>query len=338
MFPGTARYARGMFAVVVMVTGAAILPGGRAAADQSQDDKFFALLGEQNVPAVDNTDSLVDTGHKVCSKLDGGMSVDDLRELIRNNGFQLDPLARLYPAARITRTINRFMKAAVEAYCPYDESKIAPAAARLPAEVSDQPFRVAAYPHNAVNPVGDQRDSSPTRLPVLLSDRDARGVVLAALIGAAPSGEIPPTKPLPAPAQPPTVPQQVAPAPQQPAPIPHQAAPAPQQPPPPPRHVQPAPEQGPPLQSAPAPQQEPPPPQAPPPPPPEAPPPPPQETPPPPPEAPPPPPQETPPPPQAPPPPQETPPPQAPPPPPQETPPPPPQPAPKPPGHVQLAP
>ena len=259
MFPGTAR--RALFATIVALTGAAILPGGTAAADQSQDDKFFELLGEKDIPAIDNADSLIDTGHKVCAKLDGGMSVDDLRELIRNNGFNENPLARLYPAARVSRTINRFIAAAVEAYCPYDQSKIAPAAAHLPAGSSDPPYRVAAYAHNVVNAPaasGETTGSDAVGLPVLLysrvflarndrsdrSERDADGLMLASLIGTVPSGEIPPTKPPPIPAQPPPVPQQVA--------------PAPQQPPPPPRHVQPVPQQAPPQQSEPAPQAEPP--------------------------------------------------------------------------------
>ncbi len=62
-------------------------------------------------------------------------------------------------------------------------------------------------------------------------DRPRRShvVVLASLTEALPTGEIPPTKPLPVPAQPPPPPEELAPAPQQP-------------PPPPPRRVQQAPQ------------------------------------------------------------------------------------------------
>jgi hypothetical protein len=179
----------------VAFLGAALLSGSTAAAD-SQDDKFFDLLGQKDVPAVDNQTSLIETGHKVCTKLDSGMSVEDLVELIRNNGFNDNPLARLYPQGRITATIDRFITAAVQAYCPSDAGKIA---------------SIASYAGR------DRRDGSHV-------------VVLASLINALPTGEIPPTKPLPVPAQPPPAP-------------PDAPAPAPQQPPPPPpRHVQQAPQ------------------------------------------------------------------------------------------------
>ena len=113
----------------VAVLGAALLPGGTAVADPGQDQKFFDLLGEKDIPPVDNANSLIETAHKACSKLDGGMSVGDLVELIRNNGFNENPLTRLNPPDRITRTINQFITASVQAYCPYDAGKIASIAA-----------------------------------------------------------------------------------------------------------------------------------------------------------------------------------------------------------------
>ena len=122
-------------------------------------------------------------------------------ELIRNNGFNENPLTRLQPQDRITRTIDQFINASVEAYCPYNKGKIA---------------SIAAY-----------RAGGP---PVT-----SRRVVLASLVGTVPAGEIAPTKPLPVPAQPPPpVPQEVQPAPQQPPPPPRHAAPVPQKAPPPP--------------------------------------------------------------------------------------------------------
>src|ERR1700761_8346986 len=104
----------------VAVLGAALLPGGTAVADPGQDQKFFDLLGQKEIPPIDNANSLIDTAHKVCSKLDGGMSAGDLVDLIRNNGYNENPLTRLNPADRITRTIDQFIIASVEAYCPYD--------------------------------------------------------------------------------------------------------------------------------------------------------------------------------------------------------------------------
>jgi hypothetical protein len=215
MFSGIIGHPRAMVAVIATLAAAALLPGGTATAD-SQDDKFFALLGQKDIPPVDNATSLIETGHKVCSKLDGGMSVEDLVELIRNNGFNANPRSRLDPPDRITRTINLFITAAVEAYCPYDKGKIA-SIAGYPATTSNDPtFRVTAYTHRGV---------------------DARGPVLVSLNGPAPSGEVPPSNPLPIPAKPPPAPEEVQ--------------PAPQEPPPPPRRVHPVPQQAPPQQAPP---------------------------------------------------------------------------------------
>ena len=94
-------------------------------ADPSQDQKFFDLLNQKDIPPVDNDNSLIAMAKKACSKLDDGMSVGDLVELIRNNGFNENPLTRLQPQGRITRTIDRFINASVEAYCPKDRGKIA---------------------------------------------------------------------------------------------------------------------------------------------------------------------------------------------------------------------
>jgi Protein of unknown function (DUF732) len=216
MFSGVARHACVLVTTTAVLTGAALLPGVTATADPGQDQKFFDLLGEKDIPPVDNANSLIETAHKACSKLDGGMSVGDLVDLIRNNGYNENPLTRLNPPDRITRTINQFIIASVQAYCPYDAGKIA---------------SIAAYNGPGVatdNPDGRNR---------------SHVVVLASVTEALPAGEIPPTKPLPAPAQPP--------------PPPEELAPAPQQPPPPPRHVQQAPQR---QQQVEPPPQEPPPP------------------------------------------------------------------------------
>jgi len=193
MFSGIIRQLPAAVTAVALLISAAVLPGHTAAADPDQDQKFFDLLGQKEIPPVDNANSLIETAHKACSKLDSGMSVGDLVDLIRNNGYNENPLTRLNPADRITRTINQFIIASVEAYCPYDRGKIA---------------SISAY-----HPSGS----------------GGVMIVLASTVGMFPAGEIPPTKPVPVPAQPPPPPEELAPAPQQP-------------PPPPPRHVQQAPQ------------------------------------------------------------------------------------------------
>jgi hypothetical protein len=232
MSSGLIRQLPAAVTAVVFLISAAVLPGHTAAADPDQDQKFFDLLGQKEIPPVDNANSLIETAHKACSKLDGGMSVGDLVDLIRNNGYNENPLTRLNPSDRITRTITQFIVASVEAYCPYDRAKIASIAAYRATPSGEPTYRVTEYAHDAAA---------------------SRRLILASLIGTFPDGEIPPTKPLPVPAQPPPPPEDLAPAPQQP-------------PPPPPRHVQQAPQRQ--QQVEPPPQEPPPqepPPQAPPP-------------------------------------------------------------------------
>src|ERR1700722_219962 len=192
MFSGVIRQLPAAVSAAVLLTSAAVLPGHTAAADPDQDQKFFDLLGQKEIPPVDNANSLIETAHKACSKLDSGMSVGDLVNLIRNNGYNENPLTRLNPADRITRTINQFIIASVEAYCPYDRGKIA---------------SISAY-----HPSGSSGVM----------------IVLASETEPLPAGEIPPTKPLPVPAAPPPPPEEVAPAPQQPPPPPRRVQQAPQ--------------------------------------------------------------------------------------------------------------
>jgi Protein of unknown function (DUF732) len=223
MFSGPTRIAGALVTTIAVLTGATILPGATATADPSQDDKFLTLLGYEDIPAIDNASSLIDTAHKVCARLDEGMSAGDLVELIRNNGFNENPLARFYPQRRVTKTIDRFIDAAVQAYCPYDQGKIASLAAQAVPASNEPTFRVAAYTRNRAE------------------------VSLVLGIATLPSGEVPPSNPPPMPAEPP--------------PAPHEVAPAPRQSPPPPRRVQSAPQQVPsqaqlpPQQAEPAPQE-----------------------------------------------------------------------------------
>jgi hypothetical protein len=225
MFSGIIRQLPAALTAVALLISAAVLPGHTAAADPDQDQKFFDLLGQKQIPPVDNANSLIETAHKACSKLDGGMSVGDLVDLIRNNGYNENPLTRLNPADQITRTINQFIIASVEAYCPHDRGKIASITAYRTTPPGDPTYRVTAYGHNAVA---------------------SRGLILASLVGTFPDGDIAPTKPVPVPAQPPPVPQEIQ--------------PEPQQPPPPPKRVQPVPQQAPSRQAAPPPPEAPPPP------------------------------------------------------------------------------
>jgi Protein of unknown function (DUF732) len=196
MFSGITR---ATVAAIGVLSAAAILPGATSVADPSQDQKFFDLLGEKDIPPVDNANSLIATARKACSKLDGGMSVGDLADLIRNNGYNENPLTRLNPPDRITRTINQFITASVEAYCPYDRGKIA---------------SIAGY--STVQP-------GTVNAPVT-----SRNVVFTAFVRPIPSGEILPTKPFPIPAQPPPEPQEVQPVPQAPPPPPQRVQPLPQ--------------------------------------------------------------------------------------------------------------
>src|SRR6201996_240726 len=69
-------------ALVVALVGAwvalaaAIICAGAAAADQSQEDQFVALLAQQQIPATDNVAGLVYRAHEICGELDRGASLD----------------------------------------------------------------------------------------------------------------------------------------------------------------------------------------------------------------------------------------------------------------------
>ena len=225
MFSGIIRHLPAAVAAVAVAGAAVVLPGDMATADPGQDQKFFDLLGQKEIPPVDNANSLIEVARKTCAKLDGGMSVGDLVDLIRNNGYNENPLTRLDPADRVTRTINQFIIASVEAYCPYDRGKIASITAYRATPPSDPTYRVTASGHDAVT---------------------SRGLMLASLVRPVPAGEIAPTKPVPVPAQPPPSPEQLAPAPQQPPPPPKRVQQPPKQ-----QQVQPPPQEAPPQEAPP---------------------------------------------------------------------------------------
>ncbi|HEY1442842.1 MAG TPA: DUF732 domain-containing protein [Mycobacterium sp.] len=298
MFTGITTHAGSLVTAIVVLTGAAILSGGAAAADP-QDDQFLALLDKEGIPAISGVPNLIATAHDACRALDAGDSASTVVDALTNFASKNDPSQDI---GRYHRTEVRFLRAAVGAYCPYDQGKIASIMAN-PVPGSNEPtHRVAAYAHNAVNSGSDLREPPPVRdmidLPawqeptgtaaVRLSrlmdsrvfvagrcgddrpDCDAHGTVLASLIGASPGG-VPPPNPPQIPAPPPptgqtlTPPRPIAapPSPQQlPPPPSQQVEPPPQQPPPPPQQVEPPPQQPPPppQQPPPSPPQQPPPP------------------------------------------------------------------------------
>jgi hypothetical protein len=233
MFTGITRHAGALVTAVVVLTGATILSCGAAVADPNQDDQFLALLDQEEIPAVKNVPSVIAAGHKVCRKLDDGTPVDDIVDAMRNDAYNIDPVVRRHPV-RVTSTVTRFITAAVGAYCPYDQSKIASMAANPMRGSSESTHPVAAYWPNVFN-----------------------SGVLASLIRAVPSGEITPPNPPQIPAPPPPTAQvqtpqrtnAAPPAPQQPPPTPQRPPPLPQDPPPPAQEPPSPPEQ------APAPQQ-----------------------------------------------------------------------------------
>ena len=273
MFTGTTSHSGAQVTAIVVLTGAAILRGGAAAADSNQDDQFLALLDEEGIPALEGVPSLIATAHDVCRKLDAGMPADGLVDAMVNNAYSIDPTERLYPRGRLVRTEARFIAAAVEAYCPYDQSKIASTMASPAPASNESTHRVGAYMHNTANSGSDLREPPPAldminmpaawqqptgigaaRLPHLMaggvfasgryggnrSDCDAHGPALASLIGAVPSGEVTQPNPPQIPAPPPPAAQIRTPQrPMAPPPPPKQPPSPPKQPPPPPLQVEP---------------------------------------------------------------------------------------------------
>ncbi|MDT5139061.1 MAG: hypothetical protein QOD58_3323 [Mycobacterium sp.] len=110
-----------LFATLAL-TGAAILRSGAASADPSQDDRFLALLSQNDVPALSGVPSLIATAHQICRNLDAGMPADALVDALVDNANNVTPGA---DRARLARTEARFLVAAVEAYCPNNRGRAA---------------------------------------------------------------------------------------------------------------------------------------------------------------------------------------------------------------------
>jgi hypothetical protein len=121
---------------ILVLTGAAILRSGAASADPSQDDRFLALLSQNDVPALSGVPSLIATAHQICRNLDAGMPADALVAALVDNANNVTPGA---DRARLARTEARFLVAAVEAYCPNNQGR---AAVNIPAGWNQPRHRV----------------------------------------------------------------------------------------------------------------------------------------------------------------------------------------------------
>jgi uncharacterized membrane protein YgcG len=230
MFSSITGHAGALAAGVVVLAGAAILPGGAAAADPNQDNKFLALLDQEGIPAVENVPSLIATAHKVCRELDGGMSANAIVESMVGNATSIDPAERQYDAGRLARTQAHFIIASVGAYCPWNQGKVVP-----------------AHGHSA--PVSNRSARGVTDMPLAWQRPTASGTIqLVQVIGTVvPEGLTPPGPPeIPAP--PPPVQHLTPPQPIDLPPPPKQRPPKPQLPPPSPKQLppQPPPPQAPP--------------------------------------------------------------------------------------------
>ncbi|BBX75302.1 DUF732 domain-containing protein [Mycobacterium shinjukuense] len=287
MLTGITHRVGTLVGAILVLSGAAILSGGVTAADPNQDEQFLALLDSKEIPALENVPSLIATAHKICRKLDAGVPVDDLVDAMRKHAFNVDSTARLYPPDRVTTTIKRFISAAVEAYCPHDQGKIASIMANFAPGSSEPTHRVVAYPYDAVNSENNLRQRPralgltntppPRQEPAGTGtgrrshwmdggavvagrygsdrwDSDAHDAVLASLIEAAPAGHPVLPNPPQIPTPPPPTAQTLAPPPPIVAPQPPKRSPPPPHQPPQQPPQQPPPQEPPPPQQPPPPQ------------------------------------------------------------------------------------
>jgi len=96
---------------------AAIVYGGAAGADPDQDERFLALLDEEQIPAADNVPGLIARAHEICRELDGGTTFYTVVREEMDTMYGDNPSLRLVPA-RVAKTGVRFVTASVEVYCP----------------------------------------------------------------------------------------------------------------------------------------------------------------------------------------------------------------------------
>ena len=100
-----------------VMLAAAIMCAGAASADPSQEDRFVALLEQDQVPMIDNLPALVARAHHICSELNSGASVYTVVDEEMNGIFEDNPAFR-QEAARVHRTAIRFIAVSAEVYCP----------------------------------------------------------------------------------------------------------------------------------------------------------------------------------------------------------------------------
>lgn len=264
-------HAGSLVTAIVALTGAAILPGAIAAADQNQDNQFLALLAKQQIPAVEGIPSLINEAHQVCRAFDAGFSADAIVRAMLDNAYSTDPKERQFDQGRLTRTEGRFMTAAVRAYCPNHQSKLASVKVNSMPVWNEPTYRGSAYPLNAPNSEGAVPVSLIGMIPGQINTPDPPQLpeppppTAQTLSPPLPIAASPPPKQLPRPAQPQSPPQPVAPPPAAPPPpVPPPAAPPPPVPPPPSAPPPPPPPKAPPPPPPPAPPKPPPPPKSPP--------------------------------------------------------------------------
>ncbi len=91
MFTRITTHAGTLVTAIVVLTGAAILRGGAASADPNQDDQFLALLTQEGVPAISGVPDLIESAHKICGELDGGVPADTVVAELVNNANNITP-------------------------------------------------------------------------------------------------------------------------------------------------------------------------------------------------------------------------------------------------------
>ncbi|MEY8018134.1 DUF732 domain-containing protein [Mycobacterium servetii] len=123
MSPSIIGHAGVLAAAVVVLTGGAWLRGGVAVADPNEDAQFLALLEQEQIPALEGVPSLIATAHKICGKLDRGVTVNAVIDDMKDHALT-GPAGHRFPDRRVMSTITRFITASVEAYCPGDHGKI----------------------------------------------------------------------------------------------------------------------------------------------------------------------------------------------------------------------
>ncbi|KAA8964967.1 DUF732 domain-containing protein [Mycobacterium sp.] len=116
MSTGIGRLAGVLVSAPLLLTAATVC-GGAARADPDQDERFLALLDEEQIPAADNVPGLIARAHEICRELDDGTSFYTIAREEMNTMYGDNPSLRLVPA-RVTKTVVRFVAASVDVYCP----------------------------------------------------------------------------------------------------------------------------------------------------------------------------------------------------------------------------